>query len=431
MPTASRAPTRTPSRPNRGHARDEADAEQPAYDARTAGRSRRQGRRQRFPARLAHRLSRADAPLRLSRRRAARRGGQSRQPRRRGRHAVLLLFDRDADAALPGVRRRVRRRAVARLLRHEGEFQPGGDRDAGAARRRRRRGVGRRTEARARGRHSARQDHVLRHRQDRARTRAGARRGHPLHQCRSRSRSSSCSRRSPRRRAARARISVRVNPDVDAKTHAKIATGKAENKFGIPISRAREVYAHRGQAAGRSTSPASTCISAARSPICSRSTMRSRCWPISCARCAPTATRSRTSISAAASAFPIARTTSRRPIPTPTPRWSSARRAGSDCTLIFEPGRLIVGNAGILVTRVLYVKRGEAKTFVIVDAGDERSDPPDALRGASRHPAGAGADRGAPPDHRRRGRPGLRNRAISSRSTAIWPSRSRATCSPS
>jgi diaminopimelate decarboxylase len=46
------------------------------------------------------------------------------------------------------------------------------------------------------------------------------------------------------------------------------------------------------------------------------------------------------------------------------------RATGSlDCTLIFEPGRLIVGNAGILVTRVLYVKRAEAKTFVIVDAG--------------------------------------------------------------
>jgi diaminopimelate decarboxylase len=42
---------------------------------------------------------------------------------------------------------------------------------------------------------------------------------------------------------------------------------------------------------------------------------------------------------------------------------------GLDCKLIFEPGRLIVGNAGILVTRVLYVKHGEAKTFVIVDAG--------------------------------------------------------------
>ena len=51
------------------------------------------------------------------------------------------------------------------------------------------------------------------------------------------------------------------------------------------------------------------------------------------------------------------------------PRSSSARRKNLNCKLIFEPGRLIVGNAGILVTRVLYIKRGEAKTFVIVDAG--------------------------------------------------------------
>ena len=46
-----------------------------------------------------------------------------------------------------------------------------------------------------------------------------------------------------------ARIALRVNPDVDAKTHAKIATGKAENKFGIPLSRAREVYAHAAKPA--------------------------------------------------------------------------------------------------------------------------------------------------------------------------------------
>src|SRR5437773_326728 len=45
-------------------------------------------------------------------------------------------------------------------------------------------------------------------------------------------------------------ISVRVNPDVDARTHAKIATGKSENKFGIPISRARDVYAHAGKLRG-------------------------------------------------------------------------------------------------------------------------------------------------------------------------------------
>ncbi|MGA9124111.1 MAG: alanine racemase, partial [Pseudolabrys sp.] len=47
-----------------------------------------------------------------------------------------------------------------------------------------------------------------------------------------------------------ANVSVRVNPDIDAKTHHKIATGKAENKFGIPISRAREVYTHAGKLKG-------------------------------------------------------------------------------------------------------------------------------------------------------------------------------------
>ena len=76
-----------------------------------------------------------------------------------------------------------------------------------------------------------------------------------------------------------------------------------------------------------------------------------------------------TSISAAASAFPIATTTSRRR--DPEAYAAVVKRATRDlgCKLIFEPGRLIVGNAGILVTRVLYVKHGEAKTFVIVDAG--------------------------------------------------------------
>jgi diaminopimelate decarboxylase len=59
------------------------------------------------------------------------------------------------------------------------------------------------------------------------------------------------------------------------------------------------------------------------------------------------------------------------PPPDPDAYAAIVKRATRDlgCTLIFEPGRLIVGNAGILVTRVLYLKRGEAKTFVIVDAG--------------------------------------------------------------
>src|SRR6202042_226980 len=59
------------------------------------------------------------------------------------------------------------------------------------------------------------------------------------------------------------------------------------------------------------------------------------------------------------------------PPPDPDAYAAVVKRATKDlgCKLIFEPGRLIVGNAGILVTRVLYVKRGEAKTFIIIDAG--------------------------------------------------------------
>ena len=75
------------------------------------------------------------------------------------------------------------------------------------------------------------------------------------------------------------------------------------------------------------------------------------------------------SISAAASAFPIARAKIR--IRYHPERYAEIVRKHADalgCRLVFEPGRLIVGNAGILVTEVLYVKAGEAKTFVIVDA---------------------------------------------------------------
>src|SRR6202030_497761 len=115
-------------------------------------------------------------------------------------------------------------------------------------------------------------------------------------------------------------ISIRVNPDIDPKTHAKIATGKAENKFSIPISRARDVYTRAAKLDGVLGMPYRE---------------------------------------------------DNEPPPDPNAYATVVKSATRDldCQLIFEPGRLIVGNAGILVTRVLYVKRGEAKTFVIVDAG--------------------------------------------------------------
>ena len=137
------------------------------------------------------------------------------------------------------------------------------------------------------------------------------------------------------------------------------------------------------------------------------------------------------SISAAASAFPIATTTSRRPIPSAYAEVVKRATRGLDCKLIFEPGRLIVGNAGILVTRVLYLKRGEAKTFVIVDAAMNDLIRPTLyeahheIRPVAR--SRAGRARGSSPTWSARSA----NRAISWRSTAIWPSRSRAICSRS
>ena len=100
------------------------------------------------------------------------------------------------------------------------------------------------------------------------------------------------------------------------------------------------------------------------------------------------------------------------PPPDPSAYAAVVKRATRDldCQLIFEPGRLIVGNAGILVTRVLYVKRGEAKTFVIVDAGMNDLVRPtlyDAHHDL-RPVQGAGGRRAA--SDRRRRRPGLRIR---------------------
>ncbi len=96
--------------------------------------------------------------------------------------------------------------------------------------------------------------------------------------------------------------------------------------------------------------------------------MPSRCSPISCAPCAPT--RHAIEHVDLGGGLGIPYREDNEPPPDPAAYAAIVKRAtrGLDCKLIFEPGRMIVGNAGILVTRVLYLKRGEAKPFVIVDA---------------------------------------------------------------
>ena len=163
-------------------------------------------------------------------------------------------------------------------------------------------------------------------------------------------------------------ISVRVNPDVDARTHAKIATGKAENKFGIPISRARAVYAQAAALPGLKVAGVDMHIG---SQITELQPFDDAFALLSDFVRSLRVDGHAISHVDLGGGLGIPYREDNEPPPHPEAYADIVKRATRDlgCTLIFEPGRLIVGNAGILVTRVIYLKRGEAKSFVIVDAG--------------------------------------------------------------
>ncbi len=165
-----------------------------------------------------------------------------------------------------------------------------------------------------------------------------------------------------------ANISVRVNPDIDPKTHAKIATGKAENKFGIPISRAREVYGRAAKLPGVKVAGVDMHIG---SQITDLQPFNDAFALLSEFVHTLRADGHAISHVDLGGGLGIPYRDDNDPPPRPEAYAAMVKNAtrALDCTLIFEPGRLLVGNAGILVTRVLYVKRGEAKNFVIVDAG--------------------------------------------------------------
>jgi diaminopimelate decarboxylase len=163
-------------------------------------------------------------------------------------------------------------------------------------------------------------------------------------------------------------ISIRVNPDIDPKTHAKIATGKAENKFGIPISSARAVYARAAKLKGVRVTGVDMHIGSQITELEPFSDAFELLADFVRELRADGHVIRHVDLGGG---LGIPYREDNEPPPDPSAYAAVVKRATRDldCQLIFEPGRLIVGNAGILVTRVLYVKRGEAKTFVIVDAG--------------------------------------------------------------
>jgi len=163
-------------------------------------------------------------------------------------------------------------------------------------------------------------------------------------------------------------ISIRVNPDVDPKTHAKIATGKAENKFGIPISRAREVYARAAKLKGVRAIGVDMHIG---SQIIDMQPFRDAFALLAEFVGVLRADGHAISHIDVGGGLGVPYREDNEPPPDPDAYAAIVKGATQNlgCRLILEPGRLIVGNAGILVTRVLHMKHGDAKNFVVVDAG--------------------------------------------------------------
>lgn len=164
-----------------------------------------------------------------------------------------------------------------------------------------------------------------------------------------------------------ARISIRINPDVDAKTHAKISTGKSENKFGIPLSRAREVYARAAKLPGIKVTGVDTHIGSQITDLGPLENAFKLMVEFVATLRADGHTISHVDFGGGLG-IPYEHDLPNPPEPSVYAAMVKRVTKGIDATLMFEPGRLIVGNAGILVTRVIYMKHGDAKNFVVIDA---------------------------------------------------------------
>ncbi len=168
-------------------------------------------------------------------------------------------------------------------------------------------------------------------------------------------------------KGATAPVSIRVNPDVDARTHAKISTGKSENKFGIPISRAREVYDRAARLPGLSLVGVDMHIGSQITDLAPYDNAAALLCGL--ARDLMAAGHRLHHVDFGGG-LGIPYRDDNAPPPDPAAFAAVLRPHFQPLGLkpVFEIGRMIAGNAGVLVTRVLYVKHGEGRTFVIVDA---------------------------------------------------------------
>ena len=168
-------------------------------------------------------------------------------------------------------------------------------------------------------------------------------------------------------RGAVAPIAIRVNPDVDARTHAKIATGKSENKFGVPISRARDVYAYARTLPGLSIHGVDMHIGSQVTDLEPFDDAFALLAEFVQALRADGHSIDHLDLGGGLG-IPYRNDNNPPPSPEAYAKVVAKRTAALGCQVILEPGRAIVGNAGALIASVIYLKKGENKRFVIVDA---------------------------------------------------------------
>jgi diaminopimelate decarboxylase len=162
-------------------------------------------------------------------------------------------------------------------------------------------------------------------------------------------------------------VAFRVNPDVDAGTHAKISTGKAENKFGIPIDTAQQAFALAAALPGIEPVGVALHIGSQLTDLAPLEQAFTRLGALIAELRAAGFTVSRADLGGGLG-VPYAAHTPGPPLPEAYGAMVARVTADWDVRLTFEPGRVIVGNAGVLVSRVIRVKSGATTDFVIIDA---------------------------------------------------------------
>ncbi|MEM6488996.1 MAG: diaminopimelate decarboxylase [Pseudomonadota bacterium] len=166
---------------------------------------------------------------------------------------------------------------------------------------------------------------------------------------------------------ATARIAVRVNPDVDAGTHAKISTGKSENKFGVPIDAAPELYARAAALPGIEVIGVDVHIGSQLTALAPFEAAFAKVSALT-QRLRDAGHRITRLDLGGGLGIPYVATNQAPPLP--FDYGALIRRTVGDlgCQIVIEPGRLIAGNAGVLLSRVLYRKHGAGRDFLILDA---------------------------------------------------------------